>query len=672
MTDRAPVAPAATPVRSLLRRLLAASASEVAPGGESGPWQWLLPALVVVVTAFGGLSVHRSATAAGRATDRATQAAAVATIAGQSQALATASVATHGDDPSVVSLLNASMRRLVQSYSTLERSTPGDPLVGSLGSSVDAVMAAVHGISSPAARTPSVRSSFARLASFADGTQSDLEMRARAARSANGTRTALALGGGLLLVGLLMWTFWAKRTRLALADSERRFHADRTEMRDKLRWQAFHDTLTGLPNRSLFEDRVAHALERLRRRTEEVAVLFIDLDDFKTVNDSLGHAVGDGMLREFAMRLSDCVRRVDTAARFGGDEFVVLVEGSDAAWAAHEVAQRVHECVEHPVDLEVDELFMHVSIGIAIGKADMTADELIRNADIAMYAAKSKGKRSTAAFEPSMHDAARKRLQLSGDLRRALRNGELSVHYQPLLRLTDDRIIGAEALARWMHPTLGVIPPADFIPLAEETGLIVQIGRHVLGEACRQLRTWQDSYPDEHPDYVSVNLSVRQFQPEGQVVEDVIEATRAAGIDPSQLMLEVTESIIMADPEPMIRDLTALRQLGAKIAIDDFGTGYSALSYLRHFPIDTVKMDRSFVHDMGNGKADSALIRSVVELGVALDMQIVAEGIELQNQLESVTDMHCDIGQGYIFYPPLDADAMRLALGEVNARAAER
>ena len=651
------------PARPLLRRLLAASAADVAPGGDRGPWQWLLPVLVVVVVAFGAFTVVGAGDQETRASQRANSAADLAESVAQSQTLATIA-ATRVHDAKTVARLQSSVTQIEKALATLQRVAPNDDNVALLPTGVASAVTAASQLGSSQASRTRVVEAFAALAATAATVSGDLAGRERAAASEKRTRSMLTLGGGVVLALLLMWTFWAKRTRLALESTERHFE-------DRLHWQAFHDSLTGLPNRSLFEDRVTHALERLRRYDEQVAVLFIDLDDFKTVNDSLGHALGDRVLQEFAVRLGECTRRADTAARFGGDEFVVLVEGPNAAFAAEGVADRIHDCLEQALPLDGHEVFMHASIGIAIGIGTTSADELIRNADIAMYAAKTKGKKRSALFEPSMHIAARKRLQLSSDLRRALQEGQLTVKYQPLLRIADGRMVGAEALARWTHDELGEIPPVDFIPLAEETGMIISIGRYVLEAACRQLRTWQIEYPENHPDYVSVNLSARQFQPEGQIVEDVRAAAAAAGLDPSHLMLEITESILMHDRDAIVRDLAALRDLGIRIAIDDFGTGYSALSYLRQFPIDTVKMDRSFVRDLGQGKADSALIRSVVELGEALEMQIVAEGIEGQDQLDSVTGLRCDIAQGFFFYPPLDAEAMGEALRDIEAARIE-
>jgi diguanylate cyclase (GGDEF)-like protein/PAS domain S-box-containing protein len=444
--------------------------------------------------------------------------------------------------------------------------------------------------------------------------------------------------------------------------------AERVALEEQIRHQAFHDSLTGLANRALFEDRVRHALERFRRDSERsAAVLFVDLDDFKTVNDSLGHASGDDLLRQVALRLGDCTRNADTVARLGGDEFAVLVEGAYAVATASVLADRIQAALEDPIVVGEQELFVHASIGIAGGELESTAADLLRNADIAMYSAKANGKSRTVAFEPKMGMSARKRHQLSRDLRRALGAGELSVKYQPLIRLTDRRMLGVEALLRWRHPTLGELPPVEFIPLAEETGLIVPIGGFVLSEACRQLGEWQADHPGNHPDYVSVNVSARQFQRHGDVLEQIEAATRAAGLDPSTLMIELTETVLMRDHKAIVRELEAIRALGVRIAIDDFGTGYSALSYLKRFPIDTVKMDRSFVQNLGAGKADAALIRSVVELGEALDMQIIAEGIEGQHQLDSVTGVRCDMGQGYFFSPPLPAHDIDQMLREEDA-----
>ncbi|HEX5911094.1 MAG TPA: EAL domain-containing protein, partial [Thermoleophilaceae bacterium] len=432
---------------------------------------------------------------------------------------------------------------------------------------------------------------------------------------------------------------------------------ERTNLEDQLRHQAFHDPLTALPNRSLFEDRVRHAVARTRRHGRGMAVLFVDLDDFKTVNDSLGHAAGDELLRQVAERLDGWVRSSDTVARLGGDEFAVLVEEPDDPDEAREIADRIHAGLEQPFAIDGHELFTRASVGIAPAESGATSEELMRNADTAMYVAKAAGKGRTEVFRATMHMEVQRRLQLSGDLRRALDNGELHVQYQPLVDLPSGRVLGAEALARWNHPKLGQVPPVDFIPVAEETGLIVPLGGWVLAEACGQAVRWHAG-SDSDPIYVSVNVSPRQFRQPGTVVEQVKAALDGSGLDPTFLVLEITESVLMQDREVIRRELTALRDLGVRVAIDDFGTGYSALTYLRDFPIDMVKMDQSFVNDLSAGRGDQALVRSVVELGEALDMQIVAEGIERRDQLDHLSDMRCSVGQGYYFARPLDGDGM--------------
>ena len=447
--------------------------------------------------------------------------------------------------------------------------------------------------------------------------------------------------------------------------------SERRGLEQRLQHQAFHDALTGLPNRVLFEDRVRQAVARSRRSGKPMAVLFVDLDDFKTVNDSLGHAAGDELLVQTAARLDDSLRGSDTAARLGGDEFALLLEEISGPEEAEAVAVRLHDALEQPFQIGDEEVFVRASAGIVITDGATVGDDLLRNADTAMYAAKAGGKGRHEIFRATMHVDAKKRLELMGDLRRAVRDGEFVVDYQPLVALRDGRVLGAEALVRWNHPRYGRIPPGDFIPLAEETGLIVQIGEMVLWEACRQAIQWQ-SLADETPVYVSVNLSPRQFKPAGHLVETVKRATAETGLDPSRLLFEITETLIVQDHVSAARDLQELRALGARVAIDDFGTGYSTLSYLREFPIDIVKIDRSFVTELGRGGSDAALVRSVLDLGEALNMEIVAEGIEDTTQLDSLKAMRCGVGQGFYFSRPLTGDEMSEILGtRVTAPAPE-
>ena len=333
---------------------------------------------------------------------------------------------------------------------------------------------------------------------------------------------------------------------------------ERKTLEDRLRYQAFHDALTGLPNRSLFEDRVRHAVARVHRHGRGLSVLFVDLDDFKTVNDSLGHAAGDDLLRQVAVRLDSCIRSADTVARLGGDEFAVLVEELEEPEHADAVDARIHAALEKPFDVAEHEIFIHCSIGVALAAHGTTTEDLLRNADMAMYAAKGMGKGRSETFRPTMHMAAQKRLQLSGDLRRALRDNELSVQYQPLVNLADQRVLGVEALARWDHPDVGNIPPSDFIPIAEDTGLITQLGGWILSEACREARAWQLARPGEKAVYVSVNVSARQFRQAGMVIEQVSRALTDSGADPSMLVVEITESVLMQDRKAVSKELNDL------------------------------------------------------------------------------------------------------------------
>ncbi len=433
--------------------------------------------------------------------------------------------------------------------------------------------------------------------------------------------------------------------------------SERKAFEEQLQHQAFHDPVTGLANRALFAERVRHAVARTRREHEGVAVIFVDLDDFKTINDSLGHAAGDRVLLEVAQRLAASVRATDTAARFGGDEFAILLEDIESAQEAADTAERILEALARPLGVDHKQLAIRASLGITVVESDAVADadEMIRNADAAMYIAKRDGKGGYRLFEPAMHEGVLARLELRADLQRAMTSDELELHYQPVVDLVDGRATGVEALLRWRHPERGLVRPDEFIPFAEETGLIVPIGRWVLREGCRHARAIQDAMPSDPPLSMSINLSVKQLQ-HSDIVADVRDALAASGLDPASLTLEITETVMMTDTDLVVQRLVELKQLGVRLAMDDFGTGYSSLSYLSRFPVDVLKMDRSFLRE-GAAPETSGLTSAVVALGGTLKLQVVAEGIELPEQWETLRDLGCDLGQGFLFARPMDADA---------------
>ena len=438
--------------------------------------------------------------------------------------------------------------------------------------------------------------------------------------------------------------------------------SERKAFEEQLSHQAFHDSITGLANRALFRDRVEHALERLTREADPVSVLFMDLDDFKTINDSLGHAAGDRLLGEVGERLRTCLRTPDTAARLGGDEFAILIEDGGESVGAAAVAGRILQALDGPFLLDGKEVFVRASIGIATSGVGRTtgpegAEELLRNADVAMYIAKEAGKNRFQVFEPEMHDTALRRLELKADLQRAVENEEFVLHYQPVIRLETGDIEGFEALVRWNHPTRGLVMPLDFIPLAEETGLVVQIGAWVLREACRQGDALQRVAPEAGPLHMAVNLSARQLQ-RPEIVQEIARALLETGLPPECLVLEITESVMMQDMALSSERLAQLKQLGVMLAVDDFGTGYSSLNYIRRFPVDILKVDKSFVDGVSEGGEESALTAAIIELAGILNLRPVAEGIERADQLDKLLELQCELGQGYYFSRPLPIDGV--------------
>jgi diguanylate cyclase (GGDEF)-like protein/PAS domain S-box-containing protein len=435
---------------------------------------------------------------------------------------------------------------------------------------------------------------------------------------------------------------------------------ERKVMEQELSHQAFHDPLTNLANRALFRNRVEHALARTARDARPVVVMFLDLDDFKTINDSLGHASGDLVLFEVARRLRASLRRGDTAARLGGDEFGIMLE-PEAQHDVPGVAERILEVLTPPLVVQEKEVSLAASIGIAVSSGpDDSAEEMLRNADVAMYAAKAHGKGRYEIFEPRMHHSAVERLELQADLKHAIDNGELFLHYQPVVSLSDGTIAAVEALVRWQHPRRGVVAPAGFIGVAEESGLIVPLGRWVLAEACRQAKEWRAVRPSD-PISVSVNVSAAELRRE-DFVDHLASVLDATGLDPGLLVLELTESTLMRDADGSGKRLRALRQLGVRLAMDDFGTGYSSLSYLKKFPMDVLKIDSSFVQGLDKGPEESAIARAIVQIGRTLRMQTVAEGIETGEDVARLAALGCDYGQGFYLSRPMPAEKLTMLL----------
>ncbi len=444
---------------------------------------------------------------------------------------------------------------------------------------------------------------------------------------------------------------------------------ERKHYEEQLEHRAFHDPLTELPNRSLFMNRVEQGLARLDRRGKALAILFFDLDRFKVVNDTMGHEKGDLLLQEIGKRLNAMLRPGDTAARFGGDEFTLLLEDLNGIDDARVITERLIEALQEPITMEGREFEITASIGVAMSfSRHDRAGDLLRNADIAMYRAKNKGKARYEVFDTKMSAAALSRLQLEIELRQAVKWNQLRLDYQPLMDLASNRIIGMEALVRWDHPDKGIISPVDFIPIAEESGMILSIGQWVLLEACQQAKKWQTQFPSLWPLKMSVNLSARQFQGCDivQIVADVLEETELPAFC---LELEITETAVMEDADETIIILGKLRELGVKLAIDDFGTGYSSLAYIERFPLDSLKIDRSFVQTIGkitrNGKAKkerSVIMQAVQTLGQGLGIEITAEGIETPEQLAELRDMGCAIGQGFLFAKPLSSVSLTAML----------
>ncbi|HYX22446.1 MAG TPA: EAL domain-containing protein [Thermoanaerobaculia bacterium] len=427
--------------------------------------------------------------------------------------------------------------------------------------------------------------------------------------------------------------------------------SERKRAEEQVKHLAFHDPLTNLPNRLLFNDRLTLAVAQAHRHNQRLAVLFLDLDRFKIINDSLGHSVGDELLRQLAERIQEHVREGDTVARLGGDEFTLLVPGINADEDAAKIARKICDAIHDPFWIDGRELFVTTSVGVSVYPADgHDAETLVRNADSAMYRAKEQGRDNYQLYTPAMNARAVERLSLESRLRQAVAHDELELHFQPFIDLKTAELLGAEALLRWRHPELGLIPPGEFIPIAELSGLIVPIGEWVLRTACAEARKWHEKGFTELT--VSVNLSSRQFQ-HTDLVSQVTHALGETGLEPNKLDLEITESNAMQNAEHSINTLWGLKKQGVRISMDDFGTGYSSLNYLKRFPIDRIKLDQSFVRDLPSDKDDAAIAMAVIAMGRSLELEVIAEGVETEEQLAFLKGHQCDQLQGFLLSKPL-------------------
>ena len=431
--------------------------------------------------------------------------------------------------------------------------------------------------------------------------------------------------------------------------------SERVNYQRELEYQATHDSLTGLANRNLLNDRITQAISWGRRQNLLVGLMLLDLDHFKLINDASGHGAGDEMLKQVAQRLTQCVRDTDTVARLGGDEFVIVLTDLESYDHVDVIAEKILESLNRPITINGNDIFVTASIGISVYPRDGDHGEiLLRYADIAMYRVKEHGRNSVRQFMPEMGLTAISRLNMKSAIRRGLEQHEFVLYYQPKIDLRTQRVIGAEALVRWRHPQVGLIMPMEFIPLAEETGLILPLGEWVIAEACRQQVIWkQQRGLDLH---IAINMSSRQFRQE-DLAEKVAQIIQETGADPTRLTLELTESMVMQDVTATLIALKALKNLGLSISLDDFGTGYSSLSYLRRFPIDELKIDKSFINDIHVNPDDAAIASAIIAMGLSLGLSVVAEGVETIEQINALNQMHCHQVQGYYFSKPLDVNA---------------